>query len=222
MYYAIIGDIIKSKSIKNRLETQEKLKFILNIINKDYKNDLAANFTITLGDEFQGLLRNSKLLLEIINKIEAYMRPLKIRFGVGIGNILTEIDKEISIGTDGPAWWYAREMINDLKEKSKGIKLLSNIKIFGKIDKKVLDLINYSLSLCYSIKNNWTKEQSLVTDYIIINYGLTDHFVQKEIAEKLRISPVSINKKLKLSLFYDLVYTQNTIGEILEKERRYL
>ena len=144
------------------------------------------------------------------------MYPLKIRFGIGIGEILTKIDRKISLGSDGPCWWYARNMINDLKQNRKGLKRLSNIKISGIEDQNILNLININLSLCYSIKNNWTKEQKKVTDYIILNYGLTDNFVQKKIAASLNLSPVNINKKLKLSLFYDLIYSLQAITKILE------
>ena len=53
MYYAIIGDIKNSKDIENRYEVQEKLKHVLNNVNSNYKDNIKANFLITLGDEFQ-------------------------------------------------------------------------------------------------------------------------------------------------------------------------
>jgi hypothetical protein len=217
MYYAIIGDIINSKKINDRLETQEKLKLFLEEINLYYKNDIAANFIITLGDEFQGLLKTPRNLFEIINKLEAIMRPYKIRFGIGIGEIITNINNKASIGSDGPAWWNARDMISDLKNNRKGLKLVSNVKIAGIKDDNILDLLNINLSFCHSIKNNWTKDQMAVIDYIILKYGLTDNFIQKQVANEIGLSPVNINKKLKLSLFYDLVYAQQTIAKILYK-----
>lgn len=219
MYYAIIGDIVNSKKISNRLALQEKLKHYLGEINKDYQEVIAANFTITLGDEFQGLLNSPRHLFAILNKIEIVMRPLRIRFGIGVGDIITKIDNKMAIGSDGPAWWRARDMIFDLKNNQKGLKLISNIKIAGIEDQNILDLLNINLSFCYSLRRNWTKEQREVNDFITLHYGLTDHFVQKRIAEEMGLSPVNVNKKLKLSLFYDLVYAQNTIMKILENER---
>lgn len=217
MYYAIIGDIVNSKKISNRLEIQEKLKNYLEEINKKYNKTIAANFIITLGDEFQGLLKSSQFLFEILSKIESVMRPLKIRFGIGIGDITTNIDNKMSIGSDGPAWWRARDMIYELKKNEKGLKLISNIKIAGIDDQNILDLININLSLCYSIKNNWTNDQREIIDYIALNYGLNVKFVQKKIAEEIGVSPVNLNKKLKLSLYYNLVYAQNIILKILTK-----
>jgi len=219
MYYAIIGDIINSKKISNRLEIQEKLKLYLETINTEYQDEISANFIITLGDEFQGLLKTPLFLFEILSKIEIVMKPLKIRFGIGVGDIITKIDNKMSIGSDGPAWWSARNMILDLKKNETGLKQIANIKLGGIDDQDILDLININLSLCYSIKMNWTKEQSEVNDYIILNYGLSENFIQKKIALEIDSSPVNINKKLKLSLYYDLIYAQKTIAKILYKER---
>ena len=56
LYIAIIGDIKGSKKLDNRNEVQKKLTSVLDDINKKYKDDIYSKFTITLGDEFQGLL----------------------------------------------------------------------------------------------------------------------------------------------------------------------
>ena len=47
-YYAIIGDIKESKKIENRYEVQEKLKDILDNVNRFYTDEIAAKFLITL------------------------------------------------------------------------------------------------------------------------------------------------------------------------------
>ena len=52
MYFAIIGDIIASKTISNRSEVQNHLKRILDQVNEEYKSNIASRFSITLGDEF--------------------------------------------------------------------------------------------------------------------------------------------------------------------------
>lgn len=56
-YIAIIGDMIDSKDIPNRFEGQQQLKACLDKLNKKYQAVLASKFSITLGDEFQGLLK---------------------------------------------------------------------------------------------------------------------------------------------------------------------
>jgi hypothetical protein len=69
MYCAVIGDLIDSKKIKpeERKVLQEKLRLLLERVNNDYSSYIAANFLITLGDEFQGLLIASFPAVEIID-----------------------------------------------------------------------------------------------------------------------------------------------------------
>ena len=107
-YYAIIGDIKRSKKIENRCEIQEKLKKILDNVNSIYNNDISAKFLITLGDEFQGLLEITAPILEIIKYIQR--------------EISTLINHEAAIGADGPAFYAAREMIEFLREQEKKLK----------------------------------------------------------------------------------------------------
>ncbi|MGB4438298.1 MAG: SatD family protein, partial [Sedimentibacter sp.] len=57
-YIAIIGDIVNSKKIDNRNDVQIKLKSLLKRIDEKYTDDIASDFMITLGDEFQGLLKD--------------------------------------------------------------------------------------------------------------------------------------------------------------------
>lgn len=121
-YYAIIGDIKRSKKIENRCEIQEKLKKILDNVNSIYNNDISAKFLITLGDEFQGLLEITAPILEIIKYIQREIYPIKLRFGVGIGNVSMLINHEAAIGADGPAFYAAREMIEFLREQEKKLK----------------------------------------------------------------------------------------------------
>lgn len=121
-YYAIIGDIKRSKKIENRCEIQEKLKKILDNVNSIYNNDISAKFLITLGDEFQGLLEITAPILEMIKYIQREIYPIKLRFGVGIGNVSTLINHEAAIGADGPAFYAAREMIEFLREQEKKLK----------------------------------------------------------------------------------------------------
>ena len=80
-YIAIIGDIKNSKKIVDRGAFQEHLKKILDNINLKYSDCIASKFTITLGDEFQGLLTTGNNIMEIIQYIKKEIYPVKIRFG---------------------------------------------------------------------------------------------------------------------------------------------
>lgn len=121
-YIAIIGDIKDSKKIKNRGLIQEKLNCVLNYVNEAYDADISAKFVVTLGDEFQGLLKRKEHLFTIIRHIQREMYPVRLRFGIGLGEISTTIFSEAAIGADGPAYYAAREMIEQLREQEECAK----------------------------------------------------------------------------------------------------
>lgn len=79
MYYAVIADIVSSKSIKDRNAVQKKLQGVLDYVNENYANHITSKFCITIGDEFQGILTGCKYLFEIITFIELSMYPLMLR-----------------------------------------------------------------------------------------------------------------------------------------------
>lgn len=217
-YIAVIGDIVKSKKIIDRNEVQNKLKTVLNKINKKYADEIASNFALTLGDEFQGLLKCGRNIIRIISEIEIAMLPIQLRFGIGIGRIDTEINREIPLGTDGPAYHNARNMIDELKRKEKKYETsYSNIMICSQGDNEQIDvLLNSILSLCSTLKRKWTSRQiEIISCYIASDRN------QYKAAEKLGITQSSVNKALNNSNYYayekaiDIV--SSALSEIKEK-----
>jgi hypothetical protein len=156
-YIAVIGDIRESQKIADRNPVQVKLNSILADINKRYKEDVASKFMITLGDEFQGLLRAGDHITEIIEKIEMVMHPVKVCFGIGVGRITTNIDPDLSLRTGVPAYYNARKMINELKTAGKKkMAAKCDMKIDMDDNSSISDLINSIFSLTAAIKAKWT------------------------------------------------------------------
>jgi len=205
MYYTIIGDIKKSKSIKNRLEVQQHLRDILNEINQQYENELVKQMFVTLGDEFQGIFNSFDHLFEIMHKIMFHLDPIEIRFGLGIGNILfDQTNQDSPYDSDGEAWWFARDAIKEVKEneEKQKISVTSNIRI--KTKDYAFDLVFNKISdILYTIKSHWTETQRKMIDTILNHYGLSDDFKQVDLAKTLDEAPSSLNEKLKRSQFYD-------------------
>ncbi len=81
-----------------RKSVQKKLETLLERINNDYRESIVSKFTITPGDEFQGLLSALSLLIVIIELITKELYPHLVRFGVGISDIYTKIDPDKAIG----------------------------------------------------------------------------------------------------------------------------
>lgn len=214
MYFAVIGDIIHSKDIVDRAGFQKKLGDLLNLINSDYHSEIAANFIITLGDEFQGLLSSPAYVLEILERIKFGVYPVKVRFGIGIGGIDTEISREMAIGADGPAYYHARNMIDELKANEKGkMSVSSDIKFSADGKSSILSLMNSNLSLCSFIESKWTKKQR-----DLIEEDLLQSQSQRKIASKFNLAQSSVQRRFKSAGYYDYTNAQKTIKRILVEE----
>ena len=120
MYCAMIGDLINSKKLpaEDRAAIQERLKALLNGVNENFSSFLVSPFLMTLGDEFQGVLTAAKPALEIIEFLGQNLMefPIQIRYGIGIGELSTSVNREQALGDDGPAYYYARQGIEQLKK----------------------------------------------------------------------------------------------------------
>lgn len=215
-YVAIIGDIVDSKKLTDRNVVQQKLKKVLEDINNKYSEDIASKFTITLGDEFQGLLKNRNSIMKIVFEIEMAMTPIQIRFGIGIGDISTDISFNNSSEIDGPAYHRARKMIKEIKEKkSQYAESYSNVLICSEEDNLEIDeLLNSILSVCTALKSKWTERQK----EIIYAY-ITNDKNQYKAAHILNIGQPSVNKALRSAQFYTYKHAMDTVNAFLSKER---
>ena len=208
IYFAIIGDVIESRNIENRDSVQKQYVEIINKINKEYSEDIASKFQITLGDSFQGLLKNTTNLFTILQEIEEALSPYKLRFGIGVGSINTSIIIENSSLIDGPAYHNARFAIDDVKTINK-----ENTYLLVHSNNKVLDdLINSSLTLCSYIKSTWTKKQKEV-----IKLHIKMNKSQVEIANELNIKQPSVNGRLQssnINLYIESMKNINTAFQL--------
>lgn len=211
-YTVIIGDIIDSKKIKDRKKVQVKFKEILDQVNRVYEEDIASQFTITLGDEFQGLLKTGRNIINIISDIEFAMAPVELRFGIGIGEISTEINLKYSAEIDGSAYHRARAMVEALTDNAKQYSTKqANIMVASQADNAEIDhLINSVLSLCSVLKSRWTARQME-----IISIYLESEANQYRTAEKLGIGQSSVSKALSSANYYSYKAALDTVDSFL-------
>lgn len=204
IYCAIIGDIVHSRQIENRQAFQDEFKQIISNVNEKYSQYIASNFTVTLGDEFQGLLTNTHMSYKIIKDIKKRLYPINLVFGVGIGEMYTDFSKEISIGSDGPSYHYAREMVEKAKKKKPSICYKS-----GSIEDDLINSLIYFIEACESSR---TKRQS----HIVELYNNLDS--QKEVAITLDIKQPVVSKVLKNSFFHEIFVAEESIINFLKKK----
>lgn len=213
-YIAIIGDIKNSKKLNDRKNVQINLNHVLNAINQKYKSAISAKFMITLGDEFQGLLHQGTNILDIIEEIQREMYPVQIRFGIGIGEITTDINSEMAIGADGPGYYKAREAIEELKHsEQKNKNQSSDIRIEIEDDTgSVSSMLNTIFLLMTVIRNNWSERQR----EIILEFDKYKG-TQLECAERLHIAQSSVQRSLISGNYYAYKDAKDTVTNILKE-----
>ena len=214
VYIAIIGDIRNSRNLEKRHLIQYQLRAVLNDINDSFKEDIAAKFMITLGDEFQGLLCTGEHVLQIIYKIQRAMYPIQIRFGIGVGEITTDIDAEMAIGADGPGYYMARKAIELLKQDElQRKKTVSDIRIEIDTDEsEMCDMMNTVFMMLSVIERRWSERQrEIIWDMERYQDG------QKKCAQRLGIAQSSVNRGLENGNYYAYRDAKEKIADVLQE-----
>jgi predicted DNA-binding protein YlxM (UPF0122 family) len=196
-------DIKKSREMENRKEIQESLKNVLSNINKKYEREILANFMITLGDEFQGVLKGPKKCYDIYLDMW-YQFPVKFYCGIGIGEIETEIsDKPIEM--DGPAFHQSREALKEAKISNRDIMMNSANERFDKIVNSMLALINL-------VKNGWTHRQKE-----IIKCYKSGEMTYEKVAKRFGVTKQYVSKVMQSTYWKDISEAEETIRKMLRE-----
>lgn len=198
-FVAVIGDIKDSRHLENRKEVQVHLQEILERLNEKYKDHIVSKFLITLGDEFQGLLSSGEHILDMVNEIRMEMYPVRLRFGIGFGQITTDIKSEMALGADGPGYYRAREAVELLKEREKKNRpVLAELCLrLNEKDQEKEILLNTVFDLMYVVESGWTERQrETIWDMLLYGDG------QQNTARRLSISQPTVQKALAAGSYY--------------------
>jgi len=213
MYCAIIGDIMYSQESlpPERDIMQRKLEHLLDDVNKRFSEHISANFCITLGDEFQGLLHESACCLPVIWQIIMGMYPVKIRFGIGIGDIYTAIDPAKALGADGSAYHFARKAVTALKSSEPAAKFPApgaSPVIMVRFETGAADtaLLNLSCGFIQGIMSKWSEKQWKTIKALIEN-----GYRQKDAADYLGLAESTVSRNLQAARYWEY---HNILSEI--------
>lgn len=196
MYLALIADVIDSKMVQERFNLQKQLEKTLRKMNELFGDYLASCFTLTLGDEFQALLKVGAPVFQIIDTLRSELSPTQLRFGIGLGEIATAIDPLQSIGADGPAYWNARAAINLVHQKND----YGNTQIYFSSGNDSKDLlVNALIASGEAIRSGWRGSQEEILLDLIKRFVYSENFSQQDLAQSLDINPSALSKRLKSS-----------------------
>jgi hypothetical protein len=203
-----MADVISSgKKDQNQLMTD--FKELIHEINQLYKNDILSPLTITLGDEFQGVLKDLATSVKIILSLEENSIHKKLNFQLRYilhqGEIETQINTDIAYEMLGSGLTDARAKLNNLKsDKSKfGVSIENTLQN---------DILNNAFLIFESITQKWDLE----SDYdLVSNFITLDDY--KIVAEKLDKTRSQIWKRKKTLNIESYNATKKIIQLITEK-----
>lgn len=206
-YIVLMADIINSRK-SDQNELMVKFKRLIDEINKTHKKGILSPMTITLGDEFQGVLKNVSaavsLILDLEEKLMLDNAGFKLRYVLYEGKIDTPINSEIAYGMLGAGLTKAREAL----EMTKG----TNSRYYFNLKKQhTAEALNNSMSILQNIIEDW----KLDTDHELISTFLKwkDYKVVAETLGKTRSQIWKRHKNLKIEPYFAIKQVTQYIAD---------
>lgn len=202
----IIGDIEGSRDLNTpeREEVQRNLKKELEKINNT-ASGLASPYTVTLGDEFQAVYTEADELFTHCWRILSAVHPVKVRFSIGVGDIVTPINPEQAIGMDGPAFHAARDGIDKLKSSG----FLMQIGHEDIENATLLNVLNGTLHLLSREVRDWNKNR------ITMLHMLKEGMDYKQISKELGLSKAAFYKNKEVGMLDEIIELTDNIAGML-------
>ncbi|WP_051052995.1 SatD family protein [Fulvivirga imtechensis] len=179
----IMADIIGSSQQQGKL-LMTHFKSVVNGVNTALKDKIRSPLTITLGDEFQGVVKDLDAAVEVIFWIDELMLSAdpayKLRFVVNYGAIDTAINEEVAYEMLGEGLTRARHLLGAMKSED------TEILINGIDDKD--DILNMAFKLYRSFYNDWLeKDRPVASTFLKIeDYKEVARIYKKDISTMWR------------------------------------
>lgn len=203
-YIALIADIQQSKGLADRRAIQQRLRAACEARNaQGAALGLVSPATVTLGDEFQALFDSAAGLWRFVFGIETQMRPVRLRYGVGVGAIETELNRASSVGMDGPAFHRAREAVEALKRDA------GSYRVLGLANGQTL--ARHALDLVSRQRDRWK------TNRVDILSFLFDGAEVAAMADALGISEQAVYKNIREGGLESIRGICEGVGELVEQ-----
>jgi transcriptional regulator with XRE-family HTH domain len=206
-YCVFTCDVTNSRTSTDRKKLQNKVTKIVKTLNKTFEKKLVTRFNITLGDEFQGVFTAPFGFLEMFLNIKAGLLPHGVRIGVGVGEIHTRIYKSTSHKMDGPAFHFARDMMDKAKK--------DGAEFYLKTSKAFDEIVNLLLLEALKPLNNATQVQlKVLATYARLNNQL-------QVAEEIGVSQANVSNILNRFRFYQMKQIFEQIQNMLIQTHKF-
>jgi hypothetical protein len=193
--------ILMADIIGSRLKDQERLmldfKALVETVNNDFQDALISPLTITIGDEFQGIIRSVSDATRIIVFMEEELihknRDFSLRYVLNEGAVDTAINTTRAFEMLGDGLTTARYRLGQLKDGDE--------RFWISIEKEALsELLQQAFVVYASIKDKWRPDM----DYQLVSHFLihSDYKIVAELLQKNRSLIWKREKSLNLEAYY--------------------
>ena len=153
----LIGDIRSSRHLEDWPTVFGNLEEALREANSAFADDVVVDFVPTVGDEFQGALRDARNAYAVYLQIKGGL-PAAIYCGIGIGDV--EKLRGSDVGMRGTAFYRARDALELCKGRKRNVTVRSSEQ-GGLTD----ETLNTLLHFIQSLEDSWTGRQREVLGY---------------------------------------------------------
>ncbi len=204
-YYVVTADIISSRKHENAAALAKRG---LTNLNARYRPELAAEFTLYRGDEIQGALRGTADIVRLIRHLRFHLPGLRLRVGVGAGNIATGLGKKYAWQMDGSAFHHSRAALDEIKGRRAAATCFAG----ERPDKWAV--VNAFYGLIDTIQNRWSAKQWQAVDA----YERAGTY--EAAAAELGISPQNVAKRCHAAGWKAVAEAERFMAAYVKEEDR--
>ena len=180
----LIGDMVGSRQAMDRAGLQRDLGEVLDEVDRL----VGGSPTFTVGDEFQARYPTVGEALEA--SIQLHLRSLgliRLRIGIGWGELVAEDPDRTPFSQDGPCWWRAREAIESVDRSTRG--RAPGLRTAVRTETALDSMLNGYLVLRDTIIDDLDRVDAEIA------LGLLGGLSQTELALKLGINKSSVSRR---------------------------
>ncbi len=163
-YYVFMADVIASRS-REPQELMEEFENLVSTANTLFSEGILSPLTITLGDEFQGVVST---LLDAVRVLvwleEARLKGVfgsQLRYVIHYGEITTPLNPQLAYGMLGPGLADAREELADKRRRRSRFRIELP-------DRRLALQLSQLLDVMFALTREWKCEDaSLLFDMML-------------------------------------------------------
>jgi len=205
LFAVLTADITDSRKIENFPSARdEKLRPLARSHAK--RKLIMSEYAITAWDEFEGILTDVGNVPEVVLDLRRYFYPLRLRIGIGLGEVSSPSRTPVNAFAGGIAFERARDAIKQL-DAERNTRARSTLLISE--DHEFDTIVNSIYQLHDTLVDGITSKQ-----WSTINARLGEKG-QESTARKLGLNKSLVSRLLRRGHYSELVATKHVVGMII-------